>query len=372
MPSTKIPQGQYPSVNLPKDIRDLSYGEMVSYFAAQGEKPFRATQVFDWIYKKGAAAFDVMTNISSAVRGQLKNDFCFEKQNLIEKLVSCDQTTKFLFSLCDHQKVESVLIPTETRATACISTQAGCKFGCKFCASGIGGWKRNLTCAEIISQVLYVKQHNPRHELSHIVFMGVGEPLDNYDHVVKAIRIINSPYGIHIAARRITISTCGLIPQIKKLAQEGIQVELAVSLHGSNNQNRNILMPVNRKYPLTELVRTCREYIKETNRQVTFEYILIRGVTCTPEAAEELGNLFKKMTCKLNLIPYNPVSEFPHETPTKTEMLLFKKRLTDLGVPATIRMPRGRDVNAACGQLRHNSTSSFLKSTIFRAGKVLY
>ncbi len=339
--------------NSKKDIRDLSYDELGAHVLSLKEKSFRATQIFEWIYKKKAASFQDMTNIPMAFRQRLQDEFLFEKQNLFEKVVSSDQTTKFLFELKDREKVETVLIPTETRATACISTQAGCKFGCQFCASGIGGWNRNLSCAEILAQVLYAKNNNTLHELSHIVFMGIGEPLDNYDNVIRAIKIINSPYGINIAARRITISTCGVIPQIKKLAREGIQVELAVSLHGFNDDNRNILMPVNRKYPLTELVKTCREYIEETNRQVTFEYILIRGVTCTPGAAEELGKLFKKMTCKLNLIPYNPVTEFPHETPTKMEMLLFKKRLTDLGVPATIRMPRGRDVNAACGQLRH-------------------
>ena len=247
------------------------------------------------------------------------------------------------------------MIPTQARATVCISTQAGCKFRCGFCASGLGGLSRHLSCAEIVAQVLYVKNNNPEHVLSHIVFMGIGEPLDNYDNVVKAIRIINSPYGINIAARRITISTCGLIPQIKKLSQEGIQVELAVSLHGSSNENRNILMPVNRKYPLSDLIAACKEYIKATHRQVTFEYILIKNVTCTEECAKELGYLLKGMICKMNLIPYNKVEEFSHEPPSKMEMLYFKKKLSEVGVHATIRMPRGRDVSAACGQLRHSS-----------------
>lgn len=341
--------------SIKKDIKDLLYHEMVAYFESIGEKPFRATQIFDWIYKKGAENFEGMTNLPVALRDRLKNDFIFEGLSLADGRVSQDQTTKYLFNLKDKEKVETVLIPTETRGTACISTQAGCKFGCGFCASGIGGWIRNLTCAEILSQVLYVKKHQPHHELSHIVFMGIGEPLDNYDNVTKAIHIINSSYGINIAARRITISTCGLIPQIKKLTKEGIQVELAVSLHGSSQDKRNILMPVNRKYPIDELVAACKEYIKETNRQVTFEYILIRNVTCTEESAKELAKLLRGMICKLNLIPYNPVAEFPHEPPSKMEMFLFKKRLEELGVHATIRMPRGRDVNAACGQLRHAS-----------------
>ena len=336
-----------------RDIKDLSYQEMSSYLESLGEKPFRTTQIFDWIYKKGAESFDAMTNLTIVLRNRLKDDFLLEEPSLVKKDVSDDKTTKFLFDLKDKERVETVLIPTPARTTACISTQAGCKFRCGFCASGIGGWNRNLSCAEIVSQVLYVKNHNPEHELSHIVFMGIGEPLDNYDNVVKAIRAINSSYGVNLAARRITISTCGLIPQIKKLSREGIQVELAVSLHGYSNESRDILMPVNKKYPLHDLIETCKEYIRATHRQVTFEYILIKDLTCTEKAAKELGQLLKGMICKLNLIPYNKVSEFSHEPPSKMEMLFFKKRLTESGIHATIRMPRGRDVNAACGQLRH-------------------
>ena len=337
------------------DTQEFSYEEMLSYLKSIDEKAYRATQIFEWIYKKRAQSFDAMTNLPVALRQRLKEDLYFEEPCLVKNDVSADKTTKFLFNLKDNEKVETVLIPTETRTTACISTQAGCKFACRFCASGIGGWNRNLSCTEIVNQVRYIKNHNPECELSHIVFMGIGEPLDNYNNVIKAIRIINSPYAMNIAARRITISTCGLIPQIKKLAKERIQVELAVSLHGSSNENRNILMPINKKYPVDDLIKACKEYIQETNRQVTFEYILIKNITCTEESAEELGRLLKGMTCKLNLIPYNRVDEFPHEPPSKMEMLYFKKRLSEAGVHATIRMPRGRDVSAACGQLRHSS-----------------
>ncbi len=341
------------SVPPKQDIRNLSYPELAAYLAAISEKPFRAKQIFDWIYKKGAEGFDVMSNLSPGLRDRLKSDFLFAIPDVVKKNVSQDETAKFLFQLNDGERIESVLIPAQARSTLCVSTQVGCKFRCGFCASGLNGWARNLSCAEILGQILYAKKHNPHRELSHIVFMGIGEPMDNYDNLLKAIRLINGEEGINIAARRITISTCGVVPQIKKLAAEGLQVELAISLHGSSEDNRNILMPVNRKYPLSDLMTACKEYIKATKRQITFEYILIKDVTCTEQCAQELKELLKGMLCKLNLIPYNKVEEFPHEPPTKLEMLLFKKRLEELGVHATIRMPRGRDANAACGQLRH-------------------
>ena len=346
-----------------KDIRDLSFPELVSFFESLGEKPFRAKQIFDWIYTKGAVGFDAMTNLPAGLRAALKEQFILEEPVLAHKDVSADGTTKFLFSLEDNEKVETVLIPTETRTTACISTQAGCKFGCRFCASGIGGWARNLTAAEILSEVLYVKNHAPQKDLSHIVFMGVGEPLDNYDNLIKAIRLINFSEGMNFAARRITISTCGLVPKIQRLAKEGLQVELAVSLHGSSNESRNVLMPVNRKYPMKDLIAACREYIKATNRQITFEYILIKDITCTEEAAQELAGNLKGMICKLNLIPYNPVQEFPYKPPSSEEMRHFQKRLKALGIHATLRTPRGRDIAAACGQLRHvTSSDTMLKA----------
>ena len=338
-----------------RDIRDLSYPELVTFLESLGQEKYRAGQVFDWIYKKGVEDFEAMLNLPQPLKEKLKEDFSFQALTMIQRNVAADQTTKFLFTLYDQQRIETVLIPAKDRATICVSTQAGCKFHCQFCASGIGGWDRNLTCAEIVSQILFVKkQCADGQPLSNIVFMGVGEPLDNYDALIKAIRLINSVEGTHLGARRITISTCGLVPQIKKLAKENIQVELAVSLHGSNNDARNVLMPVNKKYPVPDLIEACKEYIQTTNRQITFEYILIKGLTCTQQAAEELGQLLAGMTCKLNLIPYNPVAEFAHETPSKMEMLLFHDKLTRLGLHATVRMPRGRDAAAACGQLRHS------------------
>lgn len=337
------------------DIRNLSFEELTAYLESIGEKSFRARQIFDWIYKKGAGDFSAMKNLPQPLKEHLQNDFVFEPAVVIQSLASEDKTRKFLFDLHDKEKVETVLIPTADRATVCVSTQAGCKFGCRFCASGIGGWTRNLTPAEILGQILHAKQAAEGQPLSHIVFMGTGEPLDNYDNVLKAIRIINSPQGLGIAARRITVSTCGVIPQIKKLAKEGIQIELAISLHGYSNESRKVLMPVNKKYPMADLIEACREYFQATKRQITFEYILIKNVTCSDEAAKELGKLLKGFVCKLNLIPYNKVNEFDHEPPSREEVFHFRDQLAKNGIHSTIRSPRGRDVGAACGQLRHAS-----------------
>ncbi len=342
------------------DIRDLSFEELVQYLERIGERSFRAQQVFEWIYQKNVWSFDDMPTLSKELRDRLKNDFILRPNKVAEKLVSEDGTTKFLFDLEDREKVESVLIPTPTRTTACISTQAGCKFGCKFCASGIGGWTRDLSCAEILTQVLQVKDEALRHKkpLSNIVFMGTGEPLDNFSNLMKAIRIINAERGMNIGARHITISTVGIAPRIKELSREGLQVELAVSLHGYDNESRNLLMPVNRKYPFDDLIAACREYVKVTKRQITFEYILIKDITCTEKAAASLQKAFKGLICKMNLIPYNPVSEFDHKTPSREEMMAFRDSLEKFGIHATIRTPRGRDAAAACGQLRHFSSKA--------------
>ncbi|MFA5261188.1 MAG: 23S rRNA (adenine(2503)-C(2))-methyltransferase RlmN [Candidatus Omnitrophota bacterium] len=239
-----------------EDVRNLSYEKLVETLEGLGEKAFRATQIFEWIYQKGAWSFDGMSNLPKPLRDRLKQDFILQPNTIAQKHVSEDGTTKFLFDLYDHEKVESVLIPTEKRTTACISTQAGCKFGCKFCASGIGGWSRNLTCAEMITQVLHVREESQKHKwpLSNIVFMGTGEPLDNFRNLMNAVRIINSGKGMNIGARHMTVSTVGLVPEMKKLAQEGLQIELAVSLHGYDDETRSLLLPVNKRYPVEDLM----------------------------------------------------------------------------------------------------------------------
>lgn len=337
-----------------RDIRDLSYEELMLYLKSINEAKFHASQIFKWIYQRGILQFEQMSDLSVALRAQLKKSFFFSEPEVLHKDISSDGTTKVLFQLHDRERIETVLIPAPTRATLCVSTQAGCKFGCRFCASGIGGWKRNLSCAEILDQIITVGTlHCNVPTITNIVFMGVGEPLDNYDNLFKAVTIINSSKAMNIAARRITVSTCGIIPGIKKLAKEGLQIGLAISLHGSNNDTRSALMPVNKKYPLDDLIPVCREYCQSTKRQITFEYILIKDMTCTKKAAKELGRLLKGMLCKINLIPCNPVCEFNYQQPSRNQMFAFKKELEEVGIYSTIRTPRGKDVSAACGQLRH-------------------
>ncbi|MCA9400679.1 MAG: 23S rRNA (adenine(2503)-C(2))-methyltransferase RlmN [Candidatus Omnitrophica bacterium] len=340
-----------------RNIYDLSYQQLAQELNALSEPAFRAAQIFDWLYKKNVRSFDDMRNLSVDLRGKLQEAFEIQHLTVDHHGRSSDETQKILFKLSDLEHIETVLIPTSTRATVCVSTQAGCKFGCRFCASGIGGWKRNLTPGEILAQVLHMKKiaDGQGRPVSHIVFMGVGEPLDNYENLMSAIRVINDEKAINIGARRITVSTCGVIPKIHALAQEGLQIELAISLHGYDNESRDVLMPVNKKYPFDDLMDACREYIAKTKRQITFEYILIKDVTCSPQAIQSLKKAFKGLICKMNLIPYNPVSEFDHQTPSRQEMFAFKDQLETFGIHATIRAPRGRDVNAACGQLRHST-----------------
>jgi len=337
------------------DIRELSLEELKAHLKVMGEPAFRAGQIFEWIYKKDAVFFEEMTNLSKDLRLKLSEGFILSPAIVAEQAKSKDGTVKFLFDLIDHEKVEAVLIPTKDRTTACISTQVGCKFGCKFCASGIGGWKRNLSVAEIISQVLFVKKESSSDSpLTHIVFMGIGEPLDNYDNLIKAVGLINGASAVQLGARKITVSTSGVVPRILQLAKENIQLELAISLHGYDDESRNVLMPVNKKYPMEVLMDACREYQKAKRRLITFEYILINGVTVTPLAPLKLKKLFKGLMCKMNLIPYNSVDEYSqHKCPSYKEMKAFGDALEAQGIHATIRTPRGQDVAAACGQLRH-------------------
>jgi 23S rRNA (adenine2503-C2)-methyltransferase len=245
-----------------------------------------------------------------------------------------------------------VVIPAEGRVTGCISSQVGCKFGCNFCASGLKGFKRDLSVGEIVEEVLSLKDNAPEYLLTHLVFMGTGEPLDNYDNVLKAIRIINSKESFNIGARRITISTCGVTPQIKRLSGEGLQIELSVSLHAADDKTRSQLMPVNKKYPLGQLMTACREYIRITNRQVTFEYCLMEGVNSDLQSARNLSILLKGMNAKVNIIPANPIKELGVNPPKKLEILFFCDYLKKHGVNVTLRKARGQDIDAACGQLR--------------------
>ncbi len=336
-----------------KHILNYSYPQLVQYFEDRGEKRFRADQVWQWIFHHGVLHFREMKNLPSVLQKKLKKEFAFSVPRCVHKEEAKDKTIKYLFEVADKEHIETVMIPTAERTTLCVSTQVGCKFGCRFCASGLGGWKRNLECAEILGQVLLVKKDNPKRTITHIVFMGIGEPLDNYEELMKAIRIINHKKGMGIAARRITVSTCGLLPQIQRMMKEGLQIELAISLHGFDGASRSKLMPIERKYPLKDLIRICREYVASTNRQITFEYICIPDITITSQAPVKLRTLLKGIIAKINLIPYNPVPEFPYRAPTNEEITGFAKALKSAGINATIRRARGRDIQAACGQLRH-------------------
>jgi 23S rRNA (adenine2503-C2)-methyltransferase len=336
-----------------KDIKELSLIELEILLNKWQERVFHAQQVFAWVYKKGAANFEEMTDLSAGLRQRLKENFYLSSLRLAESQNSYDATAKLAFKLKDGNFIEGVIIPAKGRITGCISTQVGCKFACKFCASGILGFKRNLTTGEIIEQVLYLKNAAPGKKLTHLVFMGIGEPLDNYEHVLKAIRIINSPEALNIGARRITISTCGITPAIKKLSDEGLQIELSVSLHAADEKTRSMIMPVNKKYPLAGLIAACRQYIKETKRQITFEYVLIKGLNSDlPNAKNLLKILGNLRLCKINLIPVNIIKELRIESPNKLDILLFRDYLLKQGINVTLRKPRGEDIKAACGQLR--------------------
>lgn len=336
------------------DIYSLTLDELKSHLARLGEPAFRAKQIFEWLYLKKAASYAAMTSLPQPLRDKLVSAVPFPDIKVQARHKAADGTIKFLFGLADGQRIESVFIPTEKRGTICLSSQAGCKFGCQFCASGIGGFCRNLTAGEIMAQVLTVMREAAPKPVTHVVFMGTGEPFDNFDNVFKAIGLLNAAEGCNIAARRITVSTCGVIPGIERMAQVGLQVELCISLHAPNDEIRSSLMPVNKKYPLAQLLKACRAYAQKTNRQVTFEYVLIKDLTCSRAAARELSKLMRGWLAKVNLIVYNPVKEFSYKAPSKEEIRTFQADLEKAGVVCTLRSARGDDVSAACGQLRHS------------------
>ena len=336
-----------------QDIKELSLKELEDKLLSWGSPKYYARGILNWIYQKGAYEFSRMSNLPAPLRKTLADEFSILSLSLADLQESSDGTTKFLFELTDKNLVEAVNIPAARRITGCISSQAGCKFGCNFCASGLTGFKRNLTRGEILDEVLYLKNNASGGQLTHIVFMGTGEPLDNYENVLGAIRLINSPLAFNIGARRITISTCGIIPGIERLALEDLQVELSISLHAAIDKTRSQLMPVNNKYPLAALIKCCQEYIAKTNRQITFEYILIKGMNASLECAQKLVKLLKGLKpVKVNLITANPVKELNIEPPQRQEIILFKDYLMKHGLHATLRKPRGEDIEAACGQLR--------------------
>lgn len=335
------------------NIKGLSKAELEAELVKLGAKPYRAAQVFRWLYKSGAKHFDEMTDIPAALREDLKEHFRMTGPALLDSRMSkADGTTKYLLKLEDGNTIETVFLPEEGRSTICLSTQVGCRYGCLFCASAKSGFVRNLSASEILDEALFVKGQGPAAHITNLVFMGIGEPLDNYDNVMKAIRVLNDPDAFHIGARRMTISTCGLIPGIEKLGEEGLQVELSVSLHSAIEGVRSRLVPANKIYPLKDLMAACRNYTGRTNRVITFEYVMIKGVNMSDRDAEALSKLLRGLKCKVNLISYNQIRAEGYEPPGEREMREFAAMLKDRRVNVTRRASKGEEIDAGCGQLR--------------------
>ena len=333
------------------DIKDLTGDELENLLLNLGENRYRAAQITKWVYRFAATSFDEMTNISKTLKEKLNKQFYISLLNPIKELKSKDGTRKYLFKLEDESLIESVLIPETSRLTLCISTQAGCKLGCKFCLTGKGRFIRNLKTAEIINQICSIKDSLPESEnISNIVLMGMGEPLANYKNTLKALRIITDPMGLQFSPRKVTLSTAGLVPEIKRLGKD-TNINLAVSLNATEDHTRDYLMPINRKYPLDTLLKACREYPLPTRKRITFEYILIKGINDSIDDAKRLVNILKGIRCKINLISFN---EYPHsefKSPDKEAINTFQQVLINSNYTSIIRASKGTDILAACGQL---------------------
>ena len=332
------------------NIYGITFDELEKYFIDKNDKKFKATQVFDWVYRKRINSFDEMRNVSKETINTMKNDFYFEKLEIIQKQEDID-VAKYLFKLKDGEKVEAVVMYHDYGTSICISTQVGCNMGCKFCESGRLKKVRNLEVYEMVSQILMVEEDINR-RLSHIVLMGIGEPFDNYDNVIKFIDIVNSDKGIAIGSRHITVSTCGIVPKIKEFTNYSKQVNLAISLHAPNNEIRDKIMNINKAYPIEEVMDAIKDYIAKTNRRVTFEYIMLKGVNDSVENALELSKLLKGLNCYVNLIPYNETSHIEYKKSSQDSIMKFYDTLKKNNIGVTIRREFGSKVNAACGQLR--------------------
>jgi 23S rRNA (adenine2503-C2)-methyltransferase len=368
--------------NRKPDIQGRTRAELEILLKAWNQPPYRASQILEWVHRQLVSSWDAMTNLPRALRTQLDQHYAFHPLELARSQGAADTTQKFLWRLYDQSLIESVLIPANPalygepsdRHTLCVSTQVGCAFGCAFCASGLDGWKRNLDAAEIVGQILaterFLRTHPnpaPSHpdesgtptglrdatrRIHNLVIMGMGEPLANYDQLLPALRVLNAPWGGGIGARKITISTSGLAPQIRRLAEEPEQFGLAISLHGATDEVRDRIMPVNRKYPLAELTAACELYQRKKGRMLTFEYILIAGVNDDPAHAAPLARLARRLHAKINLIPYNHVEGLSWQRPTEHAQETFLHAVEQFRVTATLRREKGHDIDAACGQLR--------------------
>lgn len=337
-----------------KNIKDYDLEELKEELVLLGEKKYRAEQVFKWIYVDQVKKFDEMTNLPLELREKLKSNYTMCNYNILKKQESSDGTKKYLFDVLDGNAIETVLMEYHHGKTICVSSQIGCKMGCKFCASTGIQFIRNLSSGEIVEQVLAVEQ-DIQDRISNIVFMGIGEPFDNYDNVMKAIKILNNPKGLNIGARHISISTSGLVPRIYDFANEELQCTLSISLHATNNEKRSSMMPVNQRYPIEELMKACKDYIAKTNKRISFEYALAKDNNDNLEDAKQLVKLLKGMLCHVNLIPINKIENGKFVKSSNENIIKFRDYLNDNGIVATIRRELGSDIDAACGQLRRKN-----------------
>ena len=332
------------------DIYSQSLQDLENYFLDIGEKKFKAVQVYDWLYRKKVTSFEEMSNIKKTIIEKLKQDFKITLPSIV-KVQNGKEVNKYLFELSDKERVEAVLMLHDYGNSLCLSTEVGCNMGCAFCESGRRKKVRNLEAGEMVGQILAVMQSSGL-KVTHVVLMGIGEPFDNYDNVLKFIKIINSDYGLALGARHITVSTCGIIPKIKEFTKEKLQVNLAISLHAPNDNLRIKIMKINKVYNINELIKVVKDYIKVTNRRVTFEYVLLKDVNDSEKCAHELANLLRGMNCYVNLIPYNATSHLEFKRADKKTILKFYDILKKEKIGVTIRREFGTEVSAACGQLR--------------------
>ena len=333
-----------------QNIYGITFEELEDYFIKNNDKKFKATQVYNWVYKKRITSFEEMRNVSKETINSMKSNFYFDRLEIIDKRTDKD-TAKYLFRLSDNEKVEAVVMYHDYGTSVCISTQVGCNMGCKFCESGRLKKKRNLEVHEMVLQILIIEE-DIKQRLSHVVLMGIGEPFDNYENVIKFIDIINCGKGIDIGSRHITVSTCGIVPKIKEFTNYDKQVNLAISLHAPNNKIRDSIMNINKAYPIEEVIGAIKDYIKKTNRRVTFEYIMLKDVNDSSECAKELANLLKGINCYVNLIPYNETSHIEYKKSKQDTIMNFYDILKKNNIGVTIRREFGSKLNAACGQLR--------------------
>lgn len=343
------------------DIKSMTLAELKTDMAQLGEKGFRATQLYDWMHKKLARGFDEMTNLSAALREKCKQRYMYTALQAVQVQESAiDGTRKYLFALSDGNVVESVWMKYKHGNSVCISSQVGCRMGCAFCASTLDGLERNLTPSEMLDQIYSITLLTGE-RVSNVVVMGTGEPMDNYDNLLRFIRMLTAEEGLHISQRNITVSTCGLVPNMRRLAEEKLQITLALSLHATTDEKRKKLMPVANKYSITELMEVCHYYFEQTGRRITFEYSLVGGVNDTDEDAAELIALVKPLNCHVNLIPVNPIKERDFVQSENSAIQAFKNKLEKNKINVTIRREMGRDIDGACGQLRRRHKEQTLQ-----------